>query len=501
MLGLGAHFSRSIGGDMKVRNLVRFGLNVWRQLRTVFLFCAATAIASSAQLTTLVDFKGPNGGNPSNLTQGFDGNLYGTTIFGGTHKLAGTVFKVTTAGKLTTLHDFCSVVHAGECDDGYGPLVGLTLATDGSLYGTNTDGGPFNANYGTIFAITEDGELTTLFDFPGYPNGWDPRGLVHAANGNFFGVTYYGGTNCASQLGCGTFYETTPEGAPTILYSFCSQAGCADGSNPYSTPIQAANGNFYGTTVSLGSGCCGTIYKITPSGILTTLHNFNGPDGVSAETLIQGIDGNFYGTTLLGGSSNFGTIFKITPKGVFTTLHNFCTQTNCPDGSGPTWLLQANDGNFYGVASDGGTNDGGTLFEMTPGGTLTTLYNFCSQPNCSDGIFPVGIVQYTDGNFYGTTVEGGVISGTGTVFRFTSGLGPFVGLVRESGAVGQISGILGQGLTGTTAVFLNGSPVSFSVVSDTYIQATVPAGATSGYVTVDTPSGTLTSNTVFHVIP
>ena len=485
---------------MTVRTLARFELIGYRQFCAVFLFCAAAAITSSAQLTTLVDFKGPNGGNPSNLTQGFDGNLYGTTVFGGPHKLAGTIFKVTTAGKLTTIHDFCSVVHAGQCDDGYNPLVGLTLATDGSLYGSTADGGS-NGNYGTLFSITEHGQLSTLFNFSGYPNGWDPFGLVHAANGNFFGVTYYGGTNCASQLGCGTFYETTPEGALTTLYSFCSQASCADGSNPYATPVQAANGNFYGTTVSLGAGCCGTIYKITPSGILTTLHSFNGPDGVSAQRLIQGADGNFYGTTLLGGSNSFGTIFKITPNGVFTTLHNFCTQTGCPDGSGPMWLLQASDGNFYGVASDGGTNDGGTLFEMTPAGTLTTLYNFCSQPNCSDGIFPVGIVQYTDGNFYGTTAEGGVISGAGTIFRFSTGLGAFVALVRPSGAVGQSSGILGQGLTGTTAVFLNGTPLSFSVVSDTYIQATVPAGATSGYVTVDTPSGTLTSNTIFHVIP
>lgn len=486
---------------MNIGKLSLSELAGWKQQCAVFLFCAATAITSSAQLTTLVDFKGPNGGNPSNLTQGFDGDLYGTTIFGGDHPLVGTVFKMTTAGKLKTLHDFCSVRHAGQCDDGFGPLVGLTLATDGSLYGTNDEGGPFNANYGTVFSITEDGELTTLFSFSAYPNAWAPQGLMHGANGNFFGTTYYGGPNCASQEGCGTFFEMTPEGALTTLYNFCSLTNCADGANPYATPVQAANGNFYGTTVSQGAGCCGTVYEMTPAGVLTTLHSFNGPDGVSAQMLIEGSDGNFYGTTLLGGSNNFGTIFKITSKGVLTTLHNFCTQTGCPDGSGPMWLLQATDGNFYGVASDGGTNDSGTLFEMTPGGALTVLYNFCSQANCSDGIFPAGIVQYTDGNFYGTTTEGGVISGTGTVFRYSTGLGPFVALVRESGAVGQSSGILGQGLTGTTAVSLNGTPVSFTVVSDTYIQGTVPSGATSGYVTVTTPSGTLTSNVIFHVLP
>lgn len=486
---------------MNFRKLLCFEVGGWKQFCAAFLFSAATVTVSSAQLTTLADFKGPNGSNPSTLTKGFDGALYGTTIFGGDHPLVGTVFKLTTTGTLKTLHSFCSVRVAGRCDDGYGPLAGLTLATNGSLYGSNTNGGS-NGNFGTLFAITESGELTTLFAFSGFPtNGWDPRGLVRAANGNFFGVTYYGGTNCASQLGCGTFYETTPKGALTTLYSFCSQSNCTDGSNPSATPVQAANGNFYGTTVSGGSGCCGTIYEITPSGILTTLHSFHGPDGVQPTTLIQGKDGNLYGTTSLGGSNNFGTIFKITPKGVLTTLHDFCTQTGCPDGSGPAWLLQASDGNFYGVATDGGANDFGTLFEITPEGNLTTLYNFCSQSNCSDGRSPGGLVQATDGNFYGTTKGGGTSSDAGTAFRFSTGLGPFVALVRDAGKVGQRSGILGQGLRGTTAVFLNGTPVTFSVVSDTYLQATIPSGATSGYFTVTTPSATLTSNVIFRVVP
>ena len=163
--------------------------------------------------------------------------------------------------------------------------------------------------------------------------------------------------------------------------------------------------------------------------------------------------------------------------------------------------MQATDGNFNGVATEGGANAGGTVFEITPSGVLTVLYSFCSQANCFDGIFPVGIMQATDGNLYGTTIRVVIPAPGGTVFRFSTGLGPFVGLVQDAGKVGQTSGILGHGLTGTTGVFLNGAPVTFTVVCDTYIQATVPAGATSGYVTVRTPSGTLKSNVEFQVIP
>jgi uncharacterized repeat protein (TIGR03803 family) len=136
---------------------------------------------------------------------------------------------------------------------------------------------------------------------------------------------------------------------------------------------------------------------------------------------------------------------------------------------------------------------------------LTTIYNFCSQTNCTDGAYPAAaLLQATDGNFYGTTSSGGTggLSGNqGTIFRFSTGLGPFVKLVRDSGKVGDTNGILGQGFIGTSGVFLNGTPASFTVVSDTFIEATVPAGATSGFVTVDTPSGTLTSNVAFRVRP
>ena len=187
---------------------------------------------------------------------------------------------------------------------------------------------------------------------------------------------------------------------------------------------------------------------------------------------------------------------------MLTTLYSFC---GCTDGSYPQGLVQATDGNFYGTTIAGGTN-GGTVFAITPSGSLTTLYTFCSQSGCTDGQSPDGeLAQDTNGNFYGTTAFGGTSDdcefGCGTVFSLSTGLGPFVSFVRNPAKVGQTFGILGQGLNGTTGVLLDGAPATFIVKSDTLLEATVPAGATTGPVTVTTPSGTLTSNVPFRVLP
>src|SRR5262249_44398987 len=149
----------------------------------------------------------------------------------------------------------------------------------------------------------------------------------------------------------------------------------------------------------------------------------------------------------------------------------------------------------------------GTIFRLSRAGRLSTLYNFCSQANCSDGFEPwATLLQATDGKFYGTTM--GYFANClqndhdyGTVFQFWMGLSPYLTFIRPAGKVGQGAQIMGQELAGTTNVSFNGTPASFTVVSDTYIRATVPPGATTGYVTVTTPSGTLTSNVPFHVIP
>jgi len=397
------------------------------RLCIIVLFCFAAVIAAPAQsvfFTTLVSFDGANGGDAySSLIQATDGNFYGTTYAGGTMG-NGTVFKVTAAGTLTTLHSF-------DGGDGAYPQAEVVQGSDENLYGTTVGGGAEHG--GVVFKITPTGTLTTLYNFCSQPNctdGYNPRaGLVQGSDGNFYGTTFLGGAdnNCPMWQGngCGTVFKITPAGTLTTLYSFCAQPNCTDGSYPFAGLVQGSDGNFYGTAQYGGNlGCgsrgygCGTVFKITPSGTLTTLHTFAGPDGAQPYAgLVQGRDGYLYGTTP-GGANGYGTVFKISSVGTLTTLYKFCSQPNCTDGSYPeTALVQANDGNFYGTTGGGGAYDWGTVFKITPTGALTTLYGFCSQPNCADGAQPfAGLVQGRDGNFYGTTTEGGT-DGLGTVFR------------------------------------------------------------------------------------
>jgi uncharacterized repeat protein (TIGR03803 family) len=263
--------------------------------------------------------------------------------------------------------------------------------------------------------------------------------------------------------------------------------------------VQATNGNFYGTTR-------GTVFEITPAGALTVLQSEGSDAG-----LVQASSGNLYGTTVGGGGSIYcvggcGTVFEITPKGTLTTLYSFCT-ANCTDGNSPAAaLIQATDGSLYGTTPFGGNDDGGgTIFKITPKGKLTTLYDFCSQVNCDDGFQPdSSLFQATNGSFYGTTPFGGIgaacIYGCGTVYSLSTGLGPFVETLPASGKVGAKIIILGNNLTGSTAVTFNGKSAAFTVVSDTEITATAPTGATTGKVAVTTPSGVLKSNVSFRLM-
>ena len=289
----------------------------------------------------------------------------------------------------------------------------------------------------------------------------------------------------------------TPKGTLTALHKF----DFSDGWDPQGAAlIQGNDGSFYGETAGGGSSSnctdnCGTVFKVGPLGVFTVLHSFDGTDGYGPEGgLVQATDGNFYGTTSVGGAHSDGTVFRITPEGVLTTLHSFDgTDGSNPDGG----LVQATDGSFYGTTYGGGANGDGTIFKITPGGTLTTLHNFDGTDGAGS---ESGLLQATNGAFYGTTYAGGA-SGDGTVFSLSVGLGPFVAFVRNSGNVAQTVEILGQGFAGTTGVSFNGTPATFEVQSDTYLTATVPAGATTGLVTVTTPSGTLKSNKKFRVTP
>ncbi|MFZ0279723.1 MAG: choice-of-anchor tandem repeat GloVer-containing protein [Candidatus Sulfotelmatobacter sp.] len=485
-------------------------------------FISGVAI-SPTNFTTLGFFNGLDGSAPgAPLVQGLDGNLYGTANLGGTNG-DGTVFKITPEGGLTGLRRFCS---RPECADGRSPQTGLMQGEDGDLYGVTFLGGTGcpNGTCGTVFTMSLSGTLWTLHSFD-LADGSSPAALLQARDSNFYGVVEGGGANTGPNCpqGCGAVFKMTLDDTLTTIYNFCSQAECADGAGPDSL-VQGADGNFYGTTNADGNGAncvsadnCGTVFKITPEGTLTTLYRFCSQaacaDGSLPTGLVQATDGNFYGVTTVGGVTNnlcpsgCGTLFRITPAGALTTLYSFCSQAACADGITPVGVpIQATDGNLYATTTAGGSstncpsaNGCGTLFKITLSGTLAVLHQFVG----TDGSDARGLMQATDGNFYGTTSAGGnsicKSVGCGTVYILSEGLGPFVITVPTSREVGQCVRILGTDLIGATSVTFNGVSASFIVVSATEITATVPAGATTGTVEVTTPSGTLQSKLAFHV--
>lgn len=454
----------------------------------------ASAAASAQTVTTLVNFGVSNDdGGPGfmSLVQGRDGHLYGTS--GGGTNYQGAIFKVTLAGVLANLHNF-----SGQANDGRNPESGLVLGSDGNFYGATSNGGA--DDFGTVFRISSTGDLTTLYSFlctTVCEQGSEPIGpLVQAADGTFYGTTSQAGANGDA----GTIFRIGRDGTLTTLYNFCAKANCSDGNEPYAALIQALDGNFYGTTYAGGVKNNGTVFRVTPSGKLITLHRFVGSDGAEPTgALVQASDGNIYGTTTQGGAYGHGAVFSLNQSGIFTLLHSFCALSGCSDGDRPqSGLIQATDGNLYGTTFQGGVNGFGTVFSLNPSGSITIIHSF--DLHTDGGQLDGGLLQDTNGIFYGTTSAGGAGNG-GTIFSIDMGLGPFVGVLQASGRVGKTGDVLGQGFTGTTSVAINGSPASFHVVSDTLLTVTVPGGATTGYITVTTPGGTLTSNVPFHVLP
>ena len=290
--------------------------------------------------------------------------------------------------------------------DGAYPYAGLIQGTDGNFYGTTSQGG--GANAGTVFQVTPVGTLTVLYSFAGTDGAYPYGGLIQGTDSSFYGTTSQGGAS-----GAGTIFQLSPLGTLSVLYSF---TGSTDGAYPYAGLIQGSDGNFYGTTLQGGASGVGTVFQLTPAA-LTVLYSFTGgTDGAFPyASLLQGTDGNFYGTTFQGGASNFGTAFQMTPTGSLTVLHGFAGGT---DGAYPfAGLVQGTDGNFYGTTASGGISSVGTVFLLTPTGAGTVLYSFTGG---ADGAYPVAsLIQATNGSFYGTAQSGGDF-GNGLVFQFAS---------------------------------------------------------------------------------
>jgi uncharacterized repeat protein (TIGR03803 family) len=329
--------------------------------------------------------------------------------------------------------------------DGVQP-ANLIQASDGNFYGTAMDGGTGTApclgtqgSCGAIFSVSAIGVESVLYSFgANSSDGFWPTELIQARDGNFYGTTVDGG-----NFGVGTFFKMTPQGSVTILYSFGASA--SDGITPL-VLLEGPDGNFYGITSTGGANSCvqtpggtnncGTVFKITPSGVETILYSFgaNTSDGVEPNGLMLANDGNLYGTTGTGGANacgslmlpyDCGTVFKLTLDGTESILFSFGGDPlngSSPHGQAPQGvLLQASDGSLYGATSGGGANglNCGIVYKMTLDGTQSVLYSFGSSTG--DGCYPSSLIQASDGNFYGTTGSGGAFGGDlmGTAFKIT----------------------------------------------------------------------------------
>jgi uncharacterized repeat protein (TIGR03803 family) len=452
---------------------------------------AGITLAAQAQtVTTIFDFANSGGtSNPLGAgVQGRDGNYYGITYFG-------TVYKVTPSGTYTQLATMTGT-QGQNCN-------GLTMGTDGNFYGTCFNGGDNGNSTGTFFKVTPTGTITVLhyFDgtFSGTTDGCYPNGVpVQASDGNFYGTTELCGVNDS-----GIVYKMTPAGVETVIHALAYQT---EGSEPMGALILGSDGNLWGTANSNGTGNAGTVFKVSLTGTLKVIYSFAACSTTTAcyphAGLLQGTDGNYYGTTQQGGANNEGTVFKVTPLGVLTLLHSFNAAVD--NGAYPMQpLTQGTDGNLYGVATDcfaGGCSPA-DLFEVTTKGAFIDIYNFpvLGGNNNSDPYSP--LLLSTTGTFYGTTYEGGN-SSAGTLYSLANGQSAFIALQQSSAREASSVNILGQGFSSSSVVKFGGTAATkIAVTGSTFIQAAVPAGALTGPVSVTTGSKTLTSLKTFKVLP
>ena len=381
------------------------------------------------------------------------------------------------------------VIHLfGSSQDGFDPQAGLTLATDGNFYGAASAGG--TGQYGILYRLSPHGTFTILHNFLGGSDGSSPTSApIEGADGNFYGTTNGNAGNPA------TIYKYTPSsGTLTTIYQF----DFLHGTNVFAGLIQGSDGYLYGTAGSGGTHDYGTAFRLSTSGKPFFFYSFPGGTGGRAPvgSLIEATDGNFYGMTQLGGSAplgGLGTVFKMTPDGAVSILFAFNSTSTAYYPAGG--LIQAPDGYLYGALGLSKRNEG-ALFRISLSGQYEALYLFPQTVGSGIGS---ALMQDTNGLFYGSAQSGGAY-GFGAIYSLDMGLAPFVTFVRPTGKAGQEAQILGQHLTGTTSVTFNGIPAtSFALVDDTYMTAVVPSGASTGPVVVTTPTGALTSNVSFRI--
>jgi uncharacterized repeat protein (TIGR03803 family) len=400
-------------------------------------------IQSQAQkFKVLHTFHGADGGGPEGvLVRDAAGNLYGTTVGGGTGKCSstgcGTAFKLSKTGKQVWSYSF-------KGGNGYGPMAGLLRDAAGNLFGTTLNGGKAESicggveACGVVFELDKTGKKeTVLYKFTGAPTGFFPEALlVNDQAGNLYGTTYLGG-----GYGLGTVFKIGMDDKETILHIFAGPPdGGKDGAFSYEGVIRDATGNLYGVTDAGGTYGGGAVYKVDPDGNETLLYSFTGgADGGGPDSiLLADSAGNLYGTTQGGGNSECGgygcgVVFKLSPesegKWSESVLYTFCSLTNCTDGERPLTgpLVMDSAGNIFGTTYLGGSHPNcngdtcGVVFKLDTTGKETVLHTFTGE---ADGAFPyAGLVIDSQGNLYGTTQGGGATCYTsytcGVVFEIT----------------------------------------------------------------------------------